>query len=307
MVMAKRFKDTNLWKHDWFQKLLPHQKLLWNYICDECDGNGVWLVNYSLASFLIGTPVTGQDLESLGDKFVWLSSDKIWIHGFIKFQYGGLKATSPAHRGIMRSLISLTKNLPLTGGSLDLIEEFKISLDRESETLGDPLRGSETLQYKYKYKSYVLERGSGGKQSPPAEPEKSEIQTKPVENPIPDLEELYQKYPRKEGKSAGLRKLKAQIKTQKDFDDLSRAIDRYNKHCEQNQTERQFIKHFSTFATSWRDFLEEGFGEVILPGCKAVTPEEIKKRSERADEEYQKRKEAISAIPREQNKHATNS
>jgi hypothetical protein len=69
-----------------------------------------------------------------------------------------------------------------------------------------------------------------------------------------DLEALYKMYPRKEGKTRGLAKLHAQIKTQEDYDQLKQAIHNYTSGL--ISTEKEFIKHFSTFANCWRDYLE---------------------------------------------------
>jgi len=77
-----------------------------------------------------------------------------------------------------------------------------------------------------------------------------------------DFESLYVKYPRKEGKRRGLVICRAQIKTQEDFELLSRAIEKYRDHVRANGKEAQFIKIFSTFMGEWRDWLEEDVGSV---------------------------------------------
>lgn len=76
-----------------------------------------------------------------------------------------------------------------------------------------------------------------------------------------NLETLYEKYPKKIGKKKGLERLTRKIKTQTDFDNCSLAIDRYAEYCKQNNTEKQFIKQFDTFATSYEDYLDEDFGK----------------------------------------------
>ncbi len=85
----------------------------------------------------------------------------------------------------------------------------------------------------------------------------------------PMIEKLYeQKYPRKLGKKKGLEKLKRQIKTQDDFNQLSLAIDRYNEYLRKNKTETQYIKHFDTFVTSWTDWLDHNAGQTNLTDNK---------------------------------------
>lgn len=80
---------------------------------------------------------------------------------------------------------------------------------------------------------------------------------------ILDLESAYNLYPLKNGKSDGLRKLKSQLKTEKDLSDFKIAIENYKKDLIKNKTESKYIKHFNTFVSTWRDWLLEGHGEAI--------------------------------------------
>jgi len=78
-----------------------------------------------------------------------------------------------------------------------------------------------------------------------------------------DFESLYQKYPRKLGKSAGLRKAKSEIRSHEDFDLLSKALDRFCTHHKERKTEPEYLPYFSTFITSWRDWLDPATGSAI--------------------------------------------
>lgn len=70
-----------------------------------------------------------------------------------------------------------------------------------------------------------------------------------------DFEILYQKYPLKLGKSKGIERCEREIKTEEDYRNLSVAIDRYRSHIKAQGIEEKFIKHFSTFMSTWRDWL----------------------------------------------------
>lgn len=78
-----------------------------------------------------------------------------------------------------------------------------------------------------------------------------------------DFEALYKKYPRKEGKSAGIKQCLKQIQTQEDYAALSLAIQRYAEHCRKSQ---QIVRHFSSFLGSqrtghpWRDWTDPETG-----------------------------------------------
>lgn len=80
-----------------------------------------------------------------------------------------------------------------------------------------------------------------------------------------DLESVYLKYPRKLGKSAGLKKLAKEIQSQDDLDGLNRAMDRFTAHHRAKGTEEKFIPHFSTWVSSWKDWLDPNAGKTVLP------------------------------------------
>lgn len=75
-----------------------------------------------------------------------------------------------------------------------------------------------------------------------------------------DFEKVYKSYPRKLGKTEGIKKCQKEIKNQKDYELLLIAIQKYKNHCESNITEAKYIKYFSTFMGEWRDWLEEEAG-----------------------------------------------
>ena len=79
-----------------------------------------------------------------------------------------------------------------------------------------------------------------------------------------DFEKIYEKYPRKEGKTKGLKQCVAQIKTQEDFDFLCSSVDRYRRKILADGTDPKFIKHFSSFMSSWRDWIDPHVGKTIV-------------------------------------------
>jgi hypothetical protein len=77
------------------------------------------------------------------------------------------------------------------------------------------------------------------------------------------LAAIYEKYPRKMGKSAGWKTAIAQCKTMGDLDQLELAISHYCAYVKREGTERQYILYFSTFMHQWRDWLDSDTGSVI--------------------------------------------
>lgn len=110
-----------------------------------------------------------------------------------------------------------------------------------------------------------VEHSSSQKKPPREEKRREEERTTLVHFSVDDkmLESVYQKYPRKEGKSKGLKILKPKIKTQQDLDDLSKAVDKYASM--QVGKEKEFIMIFKTFAGCWRDYLDPDVGTVVKP------------------------------------------
>ncbi len=102
--MPKRFTDTNKWNKAWYRKLPVKLKAFWQYICDNCDSSGVWEIDYELASFQIGEDVIEIDLEQFAGKITYLGDDKLFINGFIEFQYGRLSQDCKPHIPVYKLL-----------------------------------------------------------------------------------------------------------------------------------------------------------------------------------------------------------
>lgn len=68
-----------------------------------------------------------------------------------------------------------------------------------------------------------------------------------------EILEAYKNYPLKKGKTIGVKNLVRQIKTPERLQELQIAIRNYA--TEVKSTDRQYIKHFSTFANCWEDYI----------------------------------------------------
>ncbi len=75
-----------------------------------------------------------------------------------------------------------------------------------------------------------------------------------------DLESLYRRFPRKKGKSAGLKIAKRDVRDRSSFEQLSLAIDRFLEHHRAANTQAEFVPYFSTFMSHWRDWLDPDHG-----------------------------------------------
>lgn len=69
-----------------------------------------------------------------------------------------------------------------------------------------------------------------------------------------NFEPIYKKWPRKEGKGKGMKKLEKSIKTEADFMRLDRSTDNAIALFMQERREKKFIPHWSTFCNNWEDY-----------------------------------------------------
>jgi hypothetical protein len=105
--MGKRFTDTEKWKKPFLRGLEAPYKLLWLYICDDCDHAGIWQVDLEVAEIRIGEKLCqSKALAVLNDKIISLDNDTKWyIPSFIEFQYpSGLSQNNKAHVNIIKIL-----------------------------------------------------------------------------------------------------------------------------------------------------------------------------------------------------------
>jgi hypothetical protein len=252
--MAKRFTDTKKWGHPSFQPLPVKAKLTWLYLLDECDHAGIVLMNYAIAEVQLGFPISLEQIASwFGDKVYQAGDKRLFIPDFVRFQYSvrrndDFNPASKPHLAVLREFENFGVSLDFPGDSLNKV--FSSHDLIASDTLSIPLgKGSLTLQDKDKDKDKDIKGGAGGKF---------------------DFDSLYAKYPKKEGKPAGLIQCRKQIKTQADYDALSQAIDRY---AAQRAKDGWEIKMFSSFMGSektghpWREWCNPETGSTI-PGAQ---------------------------------------
>ena len=105
--MAKRFTDTEKWKKPFIRCLKAPYKLLWLYICDDCDHSGIWQVDIEVAEIRIGEKIeVNKAIQFFGEKIIPLENGTKWfIPSFIEFQYpSGLSENNKAHAGIIKNL-----------------------------------------------------------------------------------------------------------------------------------------------------------------------------------------------------------
>jgi hypothetical protein len=69
-----------------------------------------------------------------------------------------------------------------------------------------------------------------------------------------ELDYLWELYPRKIKRTLGMKKLSKIVTSDKVYNDLENAITCYANHVK--HTEKQYIMHFTTFLSSWSDWID---------------------------------------------------
>jgi hypothetical protein len=118
----KRFRDTKLSREAWYRKLKPAFKCTWDFLCDECDEAGMWSIDLDALVFFIGEEINFKEfVDKVNEDKMRLElfdGNKVWITGFVEFQYGQLSESCIPHRKII-SLLKKYNLLDRVPGRVD--------------------------------------------------------------------------------------------------------------------------------------------------------------------------------------------
>lgn len=155
----KRFTDTEKWNKKFVRSLKPAYKLLWFFICDECNSGGIWDVDIEVAQLKTGVKFTESEaLKVFGENVVPIENGKKWfITTFSEFQYGELSHNNRAHIKAIQVLTKynlLTESLkikPLTRGLIPSLGGSKV----EEEVMVEEKEEVERTPFQ-KFESWIL-------------------------------------------------------------------------------------------------------------------------------------------------------
>jgi hypothetical protein len=104
--MAKRFTDTDKWKKPLLKNIPMEYKLLWLYVCDDCDHAGIWDVDFDVAELRVGEQLSEEKAtEYFNGKIILIDGGQKWfIPSFVEFQYGELNEKNRAHESVIKIL-----------------------------------------------------------------------------------------------------------------------------------------------------------------------------------------------------------
>lgn len=115
--MAKRFTETTKWSDKWFRTLPAGSKLVFLYLCDNCDGAGFYEIDFGMMAFQIGVDaaVVEGSCKGLSKPLLYATdgSDWVWLKSFLRHQKNlPLNPDNRAHRPIIASLEEHAKHFP---------------------------------------------------------------------------------------------------------------------------------------------------------------------------------------------------
>lgn len=102
--MAKRFTDSEKYKDPWFRRLRPPLKMLFQFMCDDCNHAGIWKENFDSFESYYKISLTHDDMKDFGERVSRIDEDTYLIKSFVKFQYGTLNPNNNAHLGVIKAM-----------------------------------------------------------------------------------------------------------------------------------------------------------------------------------------------------------
>jgi hypothetical protein len=209
-------------------------------------------------SFLVGADITPNEFwEAFAEKVIPLSNGKIFIPSFVEFQYrGDLNPNNRVHASVLSELakhgINCQTLKPTESIEPPDLAEVEYADFREiTKGHASPLQGA---------KDKDKDKDKDKKKDKEQDKEKEKARARSF-----DFQAIYAKYPRKMGKQKGFEKLKRDVKTEAAFQALEQAVSRFVAHHAKARTEGEFIPHFSTWVSSWRDWCDPETGtDVVL-------------------------------------------
>jgi hypothetical protein len=240
--MSKRWTWRSRWKDSWFRSLNPKQKVVWDFLWDECDSIGlIRNLDFEMASFQLGFKLDPTVLPQWFGSKIFVFSDKILLLPFYYEQYSETKDSWSA----------------------------KVKASETLTNLGFIIQNNQIIiPENYTPPTVVpLCTNNGGTPLSISKGNKNRLIAKNFENEINDLFENL--YPKKEGQALGVARLLPKITTESDLSDLKKAIENYIKKIKKDRIKDDYIIHFHNFALIYKDFLKPNFGKVVLNSAPA--------------------------------------
>lgn len=158
--MASRFTETGKWRDSWFRSLDVESKLVWLWLCDNCDACGYleWVPEVVSQDLKVEEGRIVEIISSFDRKLIW-SEDRgsLVIPNFLRHQKNLPMLKSPAHLGIAKRWYAVSHKfhncfLDSKLGIVRGIDTLSIPYPNPIDTLSIPLPyPKDTLSKGYRY------------------------------------------------------------------------------------------------------------------------------------------------------------
>jgi hypothetical protein len=102
--MAKRWTDTEKWKDDWYISLSNDNRIVWQWLLDNCNHAGICKRSIGLLNMMCRVNYTEQEMINHMDTRVLIHENIWFIPKFIKFQYSTLHSGKAAVVSVVKAL-----------------------------------------------------------------------------------------------------------------------------------------------------------------------------------------------------------
>lgn len=154
--MPKRDRDTSCWKDKFYRSLPPLYKCFWDFINDDCDNAGVWIVDFPGAKLNVGKRIDpDKAIEFFGDRIqVFAGGEKWHIKTFVSEKLG-FSELNPAHK-FQKSIIDLMvkHKIEKIGVYPDTLQSVK---EREGQEEGQGKEKDKGVQGEKLFPSNILQ------------------------------------------------------------------------------------------------------------------------------------------------------
>jgi hypothetical protein len=135
--MAKRLTDTEKWKDDWYIQLSNDDKIVWQWLLDNCSHAGVCKPSIGLLNLMCRVNYTEDEMIKRMSNRIISTPSGWFIPKFIKFQYTTLLSQKPVIVSVVKELYqcNLIGTIPESFG-----DDYKIistSFDNHCQMIKD--------------------------------------------------------------------------------------------------------------------------------------------------------------------------
>src|SRR6185312_4104773 len=102
--MAKRLTDTEKWKDEWYVSLSNDDRIVWQWLLDNCSHAGFCKRSMSILNMMCRVNYTEEEMISKMSNRLIIIRTEWFIPNFIRFQYSSLMSLKPAILSVVKEL-----------------------------------------------------------------------------------------------------------------------------------------------------------------------------------------------------------